>query len=136
MAADVDQIAARIHAYDEHVAQGDAAIAAAAAEAAQRRRGRTRQALIMGAVAGVSLLLAAARHSAAEEKERQQKAAADIAAPEAAGPDPATLQPAIARLIRDPTTNEVILVDLQSGAALSWSGDPVYASPAVSSLAA
>jgi hypothetical protein len=90
----------------------------------------------MGAVIGASLLLAAARHSATEETVRQQEAAAETAAPEAAGPDPATLQPAVVRLMRDPTTNEVVLVDVQSGAVLSWSDDPVNASPAVSSLAA
>lgn len=74
----------------------------------------------MGAISVASLLLAAARHSATEEKERQQEAAAETAAPEAAGPDTATLQRAVASLIRDPTTNKVILVDLSSDVALSW----------------
>lgn len=106
--AGVEQLAARIHAYDEFVDQRGAA----AAEVAQRRRGRVRRALIMGAVAGASLLLAAALHSAAEPEERQQEAAAELAAPEAAGPDPATLQRAIAILMRDPTSNEVVLVEL------------------------
>lgn len=109
--ADVDQIAARIRAYDEHVAQGDAAIAAAAAQAAQRRRGRIRNALIMGAVTGASLLLATALHSTERPKEQQQEAAAEIAAPEAAGLDIAG-QRAIGILMVDPTTNKVIFVDL------------------------